>query len=117
MFEVSQKIIRPNWIAGPYALYCILNYLSTAPLAQLINLRRRREVAHVSITKLGKKITEAEAMKYELGIVDRARTLKEKVDTTDTEFKKHHFSIVELLDEKYIDAEQGVLDSHEDGNS
>ena len=53
-------------------------------------------------------------MKYESGIVDRARTLKEKVDTADTEFKKHHFSIVELLDEEYVDVEQGVLDNHED---
>ena len=68
-------------------------------MAQLINLRRRRGVAHASITRLQKKITEAEAMKYELGIMDRARTLKEKVDTADTEFKKHHFSIIELLDE------------------
>ena len=83
-------------------------------MAQLINLRRRRGVARVSITGLEKKITEAEAMKYKSGIVDRARTLKEKVDTADTEFKKHHFSIVELLDEEYVDVEQGVLDNHED---
>ena len=53
-------------------------------------------------------------MKDELGIADRVHTLKEKVDTTDTKFKKHHVSIVELLDEEYVDAEQGVLDSHED---
>ena len=53
-------------------------------------------------------------MKYESGIADRARTLKEKVDTADTEFKKHHISIVKLLDEEYIDVEQGVLDNHED---
>ena len=38
------------------------------------------------------------------GIVDGACTLKEKVDTADTEFKKHHISIVELLDEEYVDA-------------
>ena len=53
-------------------------------------------------------------MKYESGIVDRALTVMEKVDTADTEFKKHRISIVELLDEEYVDAEQGVLDSHED---
>ena len=79
-----------------------------------INLRRRRGVARASITRLEKKITEAEAMKDESGIADRARTLKEKVDIADTEFKKHHVSIVELLDEESIDAEEGVLDSHED---
>ena len=47
-------------------------------MAQLINLRRRRGVARASITRLEKKITDAEAMKYESGIGDRARTLKEK---------------------------------------
>ena len=82
-------------------------------MAQLINLRRRRGVACASITRL-EKITEAEGMKYELGITDRARTLKIKVDTADTEFKKHHVSIVKLLDEEYINVEQGVLDSHKD---
>ena len=82
-------------------------------MAQLINLRRRRGVARASITRL-EKITDSDAMKYESGIADRARTLKERKDTADTEFKKHHVSIVELLDEEYLDAEQGVLDSHED---
>ena len=81
-------------------------------MAQLINLRTRRGVARASITGLEKKITEAEAMKYESGIADRARTLKEKVDTADTEFKKHYFSIVELLEE-CVDVEQGVLDNHD----
>ena len=72
-------------------------------MAQLINLRRRRAVASASITRLEKKITEAEAMKDKSGIMDRARTLKEKVDATDTEFKKHHVSIVKLLHEEYVD--------------
>ena len=71
-------------------------------MAQLINLRRRRAVARASISRL-EKITDAEAMKDKSGIADRARTLKEKVDTADTEFKKHHISIVELLDEEYVD--------------
>ena len=52
-------------------------------------------------------------MKDESGIADKVCTLKEKVDTADMEFKKHHVSIVELLDEEYVDAEQGVLNSHE----
>ena len=72
-------------------------------MAQLINLRRRRGVARAFITRLEKKITEPEAMKNESRIADRARTLKEKVDTADTEFKKHHVSIVELLDVEYVD--------------
>ena len=46
-------------------------------MAQLINLRRRRGVARASITRL-EKITDSEAMKYESGIADRARTLKER---------------------------------------
>ena len=58
-------------------------------------------VACASITRL-EKITEAEAMKDESGIADRVRTLKEKIDNTDMEFKKQHVSIVELLDEEYI---------------
>ena len=70
-------------------------------MAQLINLRRRRGVACASIIRLKKKITEAKAMKDESGIAD-------------TELKKHHVFIVELLDEEYVDAEQDVLDSHED---
>ena len=86
-------------------------------MAQLIDLRRRRGVARASITRLEKKVTEAEDMKDESGILDRARTLKEKAGTANTEFKKHHVSIIELLDEEYVDAEQGVLDSHEDGSS
>ena len=65
-----------------------------------------QEVACAAITRLEKKITEAETTKDESGITDRVRTLKEKVDTADTEFKKHHISIVELLVEEYVDAEQ-----------
>ena len=82
-------------------------------MAQLTNLRRRRGVARASITRL-EKIKGLKLNLNESGIADRARTLKEKVDIADTEFKKHHVSIVELLDEEYVDAEQGVLDSHED---
>ena len=78
-------------------------------MAQMINLRRRRGVACASITRLEKKITDAEAVKYESGIVDRARTLKEKVDTADMEFKKHQVSIVKLLDEEYVDASKVFL--------
>ena len=61
-------------------------------MAELTNLRRKRGVHRASITRLEKKVTEAEARKDESGISDVARTLKERVDVADTEFKKQHMS-------------------------
>ena len=107
------KITLLHWSTEPDR-WSLRSMLHTKRVINCSNGTVDQGVACASITRLEKKITEAEAMKDESGITDRVRTLKEKVDTTDIEFKKHHVSIVELLVEEYVDAEQGVLNSHED---
>ena len=112
-FVVILKITLLHWSTEPDS-WSLRSMLHTKRVINCSNGTVDQGVACASITRLEKKITEAEAMKDESGIADRVCTLKEKVDTAYTEFKKHHVSIVELLDEEYVEAEQGVLDSHED---
>ena len=82
----------------------------------LSNLRKRRAVVRVSITKLGNRLRDLEESPKEQGVSDRARQLAAKLDTLDADFKTLHFQIVDLIDERApeLDTEQDTLDKHDD---
>ena len=54
--------------------------------------------------------------KEELAHADRlaVRRLIKKFETLDAEFRQHHYTIVEMLDEGAVDEEQAALDDHDE---
>ena len=69
-------------------------------MVDLSTLKRRRGVSHASITCLTTRVREAEAREDNLGIADLSKKLKEKLESLDTDFRNHHFAIIDLLKEE-----------------
>lgn len=78
--------------------------------------RRRRGVVRASLTRLETRVKEFESKGTEISAGDRlaAQRLLQKLDTLDSDFKSHHFAVVDLVDEEAMSTEQGVLDEHDD---
>ena len=73
--------------------------------------KKRRGVSRASLTKLATKVTELEETKDNPDGVRIAQGLLTKLKALDAEFKTHHFSIVDLIDEEEsLDEEKGALD-------
>ena len=82
-------------------------------MADLSTLKKRRRVSHASNTCLTTRVREAETRKDDLGIADRSEKLKENLESLDTDFRNHHFAIIDLLkEESDLEREQTVLDQH-----
>ncbi len=84
-------------------------------MADLTVLKRRRGVVKASITMLATKVTELEAIEHNLSVAARAQQFVRKLETLETDFKTHHFGVIDALDdEDLVGAEQDVLDRHDD---
>ena len=59
---------------------------------------------------------DAYEIKEDLTHADRLaiQRLIKKFETLDTEFRQHHYTIVELLDDEAVDEEQAALDDHDE---
>ena len=82
----------------------------------LASAKRRRGVVRASITRLGRRV-DAFEVKEELAHADRLaiERLVKKFEALDAEFRQHHYTIVELLDEEAaVDEEQATLDDHDE---
>ena len=80
-------------------------------------LRKRRGVTRGSITRLLSRVDELEATRDLPTTPDHAQHLISKVESTDNDFRTHHFGIIDLIDaddEEALLNEQDVLDKHED---
>ena len=83
-------------------------------MADLSTLKRRRGVSHASITCLTTRVRIAEARKEDLGIIDLSKKQKEKLESLDSDFRNHHFAIIDLLEEQSdLESEQTILDKHD----
>ncbi len=84
-------------------------------MADLPTLRRRRGVPKSSLTKLGTKTTELEAAELDQIVVSHAAQLLRKIETYDSDFRKHHMAIIDALtsDEAAV-PEQEELDRHDE---
>ena len=81
------------------------------------NLRKRRGVSCSSVTKLNKHITELGNITDTHRIIDPARQMFTKLQTFDSDFKKSHFDLIDLIDETdttALDNEQAVIDKFDD---
>ena len=77
--------------------------------------RKRRGVVRASITRLGSKIKELESKIEEPTTHDLAQRLFTKLKTLDADFKTHHYSLIDLIDDDAtLATEQETLDQHDD---
>ena len=77
--------------------------------------RKRRGVARASITRMRARILDLETKERSSPVgLETARRLKQKLEDLDSDFKSHHYAIVDLIEEGTMDAEQTTLDEHDD---
>lgn len=89
--------------------------MSTDRTRALTSSRRRRGSVRGSLTKLSSKLGELEGKPDEPNTLEQAQRLKSKLESLGTEFKTHHYSVIELIEEEdeLVD-EQTILDQHDD---
>ena len=70
-----------------------------------------------SLTRLAARISELESKVREPTTPSLARQTAQKLETLDSEFKAHHFTVIDALDDEDTDGlekEQEILDAHDD---
>ena len=78
-------------------------------------LRKRRGIVRASITRLSNRIKELEGKVDQPSTFDLAKRDKDKLESLDSEFKVHHYAVVDVLDKpEDLAKEQEVLDEHDD---
>ena len=77
-------------------------------------LRKRRGVVRASITRLITRQRELEDAAPELDTPRHAGQLLGKLKSLDEEFRGLHYEVIDLLDDGSEDAEQIILDKHDD---
>ena len=84
---------------------------------EITNLKKRRGTVRASVTNLKNRVSELEA-RADIAPASRlesARQHKVKLTTHDSDFRKHHFELIDLLESTDdLDREQRVLDEHDD---
>lgn len=81
----------------------------------LASSRRIRGVVSASINNFGTKLTELEKKPDDPSTLSHAQRLGPKLESLNSEFKTHHYSVVELITkEDELDEEQSEFDVHED---
>ena len=81
-------------------------------MADLSTLKSSVTCLHYTLTT---KVREAEARKDDLGIADLSKKLKEKLESSDSDFRNNHFGIIDLLEEESdLEHEQTILHQHDD---
>ena len=79
--------------------------------------KKRRGIARASLTRLDTKLKELEDRSEPDPVVrlESVRQTKTKLASLDSDFRTHHFNLVDLLEERAeLDAEQAVLDEQDD---
>ena len=88
--------------------------MTSTPVSRL---RKRRGVVRASITRLGTRLTELEETSDQPRTPDHARQILGKLRSLDEEFRGLHYELIDLIDagsEDALDAEQVILDKHDD---
>ena len=78
-------------------------------------LRKRRGVSRASITRLTRRLGELEGAADQPSTLDVAQQLKKKLEDLVSEFKTHHYSLIDVIDDDHtLEAEQATLDKHDE---
>ena len=78
-------------------------------------LRKRRGVARASITRISTRLKELETKVDQPTTLDLARRMTKKLDSLDSDFKVHHYALVDIIEgDELSSKEQETLDEHDD---
>ena len=86
-------------------------------MASISTLRKRRKAVTGSITKLVTRLENLEARADQSTTYDYVQELDKNLQKLDAEFKKHHYEVIDLIDETddaALTREQAALDEHDD---
>ena len=84
-------------------------------MAMVSSYRRKRGSARGLVTRLSTRIGLLESAKHTSVTIDEVRRITARLQTLTDEFKLHHDSILELVeDETLLAVEQEILEAHED---
>lgn len=85
-------------------------------MIDISNLHKKRGVVKASTTKLTLRIKQLESKVHEPSTLELAQQLVPNMNSLDARFKEHHFSFIDIADEKdetSLAKEQNVLDNHD----
>ena len=69
----------------------------------LANAKKRRGVARASLTRLSTRLKDLEGEPGESKTLDLAQRMSQKLSDLDSEFRTHHHTLIDLLDdEEYL---------------
>ena len=94
--------------------------MSETDQPSLATLRKRRGVSKASVTRLNTRLKDLESRIHEPTTSSLAQRMSQMLDTLDADFKKHHYAIIDHIDEadeETLGREQDALDQHDDGIS
>ena len=78
-------------------------------------LRKRRGVVRASITRLFTRLKDLESKADQPTTLDLARQMSQKLESLDSDFKLHHYALIDLIDDtESMLKEQDILDGHDD---
>ena len=81
----------------------------------LVALRRRQGAIKASITKFATKVDDLEAKELSPSVHVHAQQLSKHLENLDSNFKTRHFAVIDALeDDEQVDAEQEILDKHDE---
>ena len=94
--------------------------MSETDQPSLATLRKRRGVSKASVTRLNTRLKDLESRIHEPTTSSLAQRMSQMLETLDTDFKKHHYAVIDHIDEADVEAfgrEQDALDQHDDSIS
>ena len=91
------------------------NKFVTSTMATVATLRRRRGVVRASITRLRSRLRDLQDNIDQPETPNHARLMIQRLQSLDSEFKGHHYTVIESLEsEEDLTREQNVLDEHDE---
>ena len=78
-------------------------------------LRKRGGVVRASITQLYTRLRDLESKADQPSILDLMRQMSQKLESLDSDFKFHHYPLIDLINNtESMLKEQDILDGHDD---
>ena len=87
--------------------------MSETDQPSLGTLRKRRGIIKASITRLNTRLKDLKSSIHEPTTSSLAQRMSQMLDTLDADFKKHHYAIIDRIDEadeETLGREQDALD-------
>ena len=79
------------------------------------NFLKRRGVVCASITRLSTRLKELERKTFDPTTLDLVHLMSRKLESLELEFKVHHHTLIDILDdEEDLQMEQDLLDQHDE---